>query len=71
MAVSLYMSPVEAALVIGVDERHVRALLAAGKIEGEKIGSRWIVLRSSVETYRRHPTKGRPKAASDHDLQQS
>lgn len=56
-----YLSTSEAAIKIGVDERHVRLLLDQGKLKGQKVGGRWIVSAAAVENFTRHPTKGRPK----------
>lgn len=53
---------------IGIDERHVRRLLEAGQLKGEKIGSRWLVLLDSLADYEKHPTKGRPKVVREKAL---
>jgi len=34
----------EAAYKLGINERHVRRLLATGEIKGKKLGHDWVVL---------------------------
>lgn len=43
----------EAALKVGVSERHLRLLLGQSKIEGKKLGRDWIVLTLDYERKRR------------------
>jgi hypothetical protein len=51
----------EAAAALGVDERAVRLMASAGKIEAVKRGNAWWLDRRSVERRRRqHPGRGRP-----------
>ena len=42
------VSVYEAAVSLGVDPRRVRALLAAGQLEGRRVGGRWLVEPASV-----------------------
>ena len=57
-----YFSTTEAAQVAGISAKHVVRLIVRGIIEGEKVGRNWLVLQSSAQAFRRHPTMGRPKA---------
>jgi excisionase family DNA binding protein len=43
------MSVPEAALRLGVDPSRVRAMIAAGLLDAEKVGGRWLVGQESVE----------------------
>lgn len=46
----------EAAMKIGLSERHLRLLLKEGKIGGKKLGHDWVVL--SVDYKRKRKLKG-------------
>ena len=50
-----------AAAIADVTEQWLRKLVAAGKVRGFRVGGRWLVQRAAVETFRRHPTAGRPR----------
>ena len=52
-----------AAMVADVTEQWLRKLVKAGRIAGHRIGRSWLVPRSAVEHFRRHPTMGRPRFA--------
>jgi hypothetical protein len=55
-----FVSVADAARELGVEPSRVRALLARGQMEGEKIGGRWLVSGASVrERLRRAPKRGR------------
>jgi excisionase family DNA binding protein len=57
----------DAAQDLSVHESRVRAMLAAGQLEGDKLGGRWVVPRASVQEYRRlrAPAGGRPLQPSN------
>lgn len=61
MNLALYCSVAEAAVLAGISEQYVRLLLSQNKIEGEKLGTEWVVLRSAVVGFQRQPGMGRPK----------
>ena len=44
-----YMSITEAAAVLGVSRQRVHAMVKAGILEAERIGSQWAVRKASVE----------------------
>ncbi|HOY51436.1 MAG TPA: helix-turn-helix domain-containing protein [Prolixibacteraceae bacterium] len=46
-----FITPEEAARMLGFHVEHVRRLLREGDLKGEKIGKAWLVLRKSVEDY--------------------
>jgi len=46
----------EAALKMGISERHLRLLLEKGQIEGKKLGRDWVVL--SLDYKRKRKPKG-------------
>lgn len=52
---------VAGAIVADVTEQWMRRLVKAGSIRGRKAGRNWIVSRSDCESFRRHPTAGRPR----------
>lgn len=59
------MSVREAAETLGVDERAVRLMASAGKIDAAKRGNAWWIDRRAVERRRRQqPGRGRPLSAS-------
>jgi len=43
----------EASKTLGVNERHVRRLLASGEIRGKKLGHDWVVLDLSYKRKRK------------------
>ena len=49
----------EAAAKLGVTDRHVRLLLAAGEISGRKLGHDWVVLSLEYERKRKPKIKRR------------
>jgi excisionase family DNA binding protein len=59
---SLYCSVAEACQIAGVSDGYMRRMLREGKVEGQKIGNTYLVLRSSVVAFRRQPGMGRPRA---------
>jgi len=46
----------EAALKMGISERHLRLLLEKGEVEGKKLGHDWVVL--SLDYKRKRKPKG-------------
>ncbi len=42
----------ETAKLLGYTQQHVRRLVAAGELAGEKLGRDWVISRASVEDYR-------------------
>lgn len=46
-------SVTEAAAILGVCRQRVHQMLAEGKLDGEKVGSTWVVFAESVESARR------------------
>lgn len=52
---------VEGAIVADVTEQWMRQLVKAGRIRGRKAGRNWLVSRFDCESFRRHPTAGRPR----------
>jgi excisionase family DNA binding protein len=53
-----WITPREAAEMLGVTQHHVRFMARAGTIEGRKFGYAWMIKRASVEAYAesyRHP----------------
>lgn len=56
------ITPEEAADMLGVSRRRVRALLASGGLRGRQAGSYWLVARRSVEErLAQDPQPGRPR----------
>lgn len=47
----------EAALKIGVSDRHLRLLLERGEIKGKKLGHDWVVLSLNYKRKRKPKTK--------------
>jgi len=47
----------EAALKVGISERHLRLLLEQGKVEGKKLGHDWVVLSLDYKRKRRPKRK--------------
>lgn len=66
-----FVTTEEAARILRYHVEHVRRLLREGRLDGERAGSVWLVLRRSVEEYREQtaglgkfdPRKGRGQAA--------
>jgi hypothetical protein len=50
-----------AAALADVSEQWLRELVKAGKVDGFPVGRFWVVRRSSAESFKRHPTAGRPR----------
>ncbi|MDX6672445.1 MAG: hypothetical protein QOI91_2808 [Solirubrobacteraceae bacterium] len=58
-----YVSAAQAAVELGVDPARVRALVAGGELEGEKLAGRWLVDSASLALrVRSRPPAGRPFA---------
>jgi hypothetical protein len=57
------MSLPAAAMLADVTEQWLRKLVKAGRVPGQRIGRSWLVPRSAAESFRRHPTMGRPRFA--------
>jgi excisionase family DNA binding protein len=47
-----FYTPVEAAKVLGITDRRVRALASEGRIEGERTEAGWKLFRWSVHSFR-------------------
>jgi excisionase family DNA binding protein len=64
-----WITPREAAALLGVTSHHVRYLTRKGIIEGRKFGHAWMVSRTSVEDYaateRRPGPRSRTPSESD------
>lgn len=52
------LSVAEAALVLGVSARRVRALLESGQLPGRQVGGRWLLSSRAVEQRREVPRDG-------------
>jgi excisionase family DNA binding protein len=61
-----YMSISQAADALGIVRQRVHRLVQNGRLQGVKIGERWLISKSSVENFERQPV-GRPpkKKASE------
>lgn len=55
----------EAAVKLGMTERHVRLLLATGAIYGKKLGHDWVVLSLDYERKRRPKRRRLTEATAD------
>lgn len=64
-----WITPGEAAELIGVTPHHVRHLARTGTIEARKFGHAWMVERTSVEAYaaREHHPGPKPQESSTSD----
>ena len=52
----------EAAELLGVSSRRIKALISAGLLDGRRFGGVWIVTRESVEKrIAENPKAGRPR----------
>jgi excisionase family DNA binding protein len=60
MNLSLYCSVAEACQLAGVSKGYLCAMIRDGRIEAEKIGNAYAVLRASVKNFERQPGMGRP-----------
>lgn len=50
----------EAALLAGVDERHMRRLVASGKVRGAKAGRNYLVDREAAAAWERERSPKKP-----------
>lgn len=50
-----------AAAAADVSEQWLRLLVKDGKVAGFRVGRCWLVKRSAAESFKRHPTAGRPR----------
>lgn len=50
-----------AAYSADVSEQWLRQLVKAGKVRGFRVGRCWLVDRKAAESFKRHPTAGRPR----------
>ena len=63
-----YMSAVDAALALKIDRSRVLVLCRQGRLFGaEKIGTSWVIPRSSVENFRRLPPGGSKNLKQQHE----
>lgn len=46
-----YLSPEELALMIGVEERHIHDAIQSRELVARKIGPKWLILKSSVDSW--------------------
>jgi hypothetical protein len=53
-----------AAALADVSEYWIRSLVKAGKVTGRQIGRFWFVSRTSILSFQRHPSRGRPRRGS-------
>jgi hypothetical protein len=56
-----FMPLPEAAALADITEQWLRKLVAAGRVRGVRVGKNYLVSKSSAESFRRHPTAGRPR----------
>ncbi len=56
-----WMTPAEAAQLIGVTQHQVRHLARKGIIESHRLGRSWVINRASAEAYARSERKPGPK----------
>lgn len=57
MMPTVWMTPTEAAVALGVTRQRVSQLIHAGKLSPMKRGRRWWVTADSVEAYRTNPIR--------------
>jgi hypothetical protein len=50
-----------AAYTADISEQWLRQLVKDGKVAGFRVGRCWLVKRSAAESFKRHPTAGRPR----------
>lgn len=56
-----YITTKRAAVILGVQQEHIRKLLGSGKVKGIKLGHDWMVYAPSLEKYfETKSPKGRP-----------
>lgn len=60
MNLAAYCTVAEACAIAGVSDGYMRRLLREGKVEGEKVGTTYLVLLASVKKFDRQPGMGRP-----------
>jgi excisionase family DNA binding protein len=60
MSLAQFCTVAEACRIAGVSDGYMRRLLREGKIDGQKVGTTYLVLRSSVAKFERQPGMGRP-----------
>ena len=51
----------QAAGVAGVTDRWMRFLVQSGAVKGMQVGRFWFVDKDSAESFKRHPSAGRPR----------
>lgn len=56
------MTTVQVADALGVSERHVRELIAAGEIKAEKIGGVWAIPHRDIAALKARNPGGQPKS---------
>lgn len=44
-----WISPAEAAELLGISDRRIRQLLNSGQLQGQRIGGRWVVSRADID----------------------
>jgi excisionase family DNA binding protein len=59
-----WITTAEAAKLSGYTVQHVRELLTAGAVKGQRFGNVWQVSRRSLLAYKRNPPKRGPKPAA-------
>lgn len=58
-----YVTPSEAAILMGVTPEHVRLLIGRKKIRAKRLGHAWLVYRPSIDKYDETKSrKGRPRS---------
>jgi excisionase family DNA binding protein len=63
MNLALYCSVAEAATIAAVSRGYLHHLIKTGRVKATKVGSAYVVLRSSVAAFERQPGRGRPRKA--------
>lgn len=61
---ALYVSIGTAAALADVTRHWMRVQAIQGKVAAVQIDGQWFVMRSAAEQFKRHPTAGRPRAAT-------
>jgi len=57
----LYCSVAEACTIAGVSDGYMRRLIREGKVQAQRFGNSYAVLRSDAVAFQRKPGMGRPR----------
>ena len=63
MNLELYCDVAEACRIANVSKSYMHSLITSGKVKAEKVAGVYLVLRASVQSFKRTPGMGRPKRA--------